>query len=155
MQQIPDREFYIQAQACIVDHFNKTNALYSQWAKEHKISRNNLMFFLCMEDKETCSPSQLSAEWMISKQTLTGILRDLQAQEYIEIYPNPEDRRSKLIALTAAGKKYSRSIVDPLKEVEINALKKCARKHTESLLESGRVYLEAFKSALKEEINHD
>lgn len=155
MQQLPEREFYIQAYTCIADNFNKTNALYSQWAKDHKISRNNLNFFLCMENRETCSPSQLSIEWMISKQTLTGILRDLQEQGYIEIYPNPEDKRGKLIRLTAAGKEYSCSIVNPLKEVEINALKKCGREHTDSLLESGKLYFEAFKSALKEEKCHD
>jgi len=155
MQELPDREFYIQAHACIIDNFNKTNALYSQWAKNHKISRNNLIFFLCMENKETCSPSQLSIEWMISKQTLTGILRDLQVQGYIEIYPNPEDRRGKLIRLTAVGKEYSRSIVKPLKELEINAFKKGGREHTASLLKSGLVHFEAFKEALKEENRHD
>src|SRR5881392_2464418 len=48
-------------------------------------------------------PSDLAARLRISKQALNYLLRELERLGYLERRPDPEDGRSKRVALTARG----------------------------------------------------
>ncbi|MFI3243082.1 MAG: MarR family transcriptional regulator [Akkermansia sp.] len=139
---------YLQIRQSIADSFNQINALYSYWARQEGINRNQLIFFFCMENRASCTPSELSAEWLISKQTLTGILRELSQQGFIDIQPNPEDKRSKIISLTPLGKEKSESIMRPMREMEIRYLREMGLEESRQLMQSNLVQLQAMKSIL-------
>ncbi len=49
--------------------------------------------------------NQLGEKLNLTSATLTGIVDRLEKSGFVKRQPNPEDRRSILIALTAAGKK--------------------------------------------------
>lgn len=139
---------YHEIRASIADSFNQINALYSFWARKQGISRNQLIFFFCMDNRESCTPSDLSAEWFISKQTLTGILQDLHKQGFVELSPNPADKRSKMIKLTPLGKEKSTSILTPMREMEIKYLKEMGLKESLQLMKSNIAQLKAIKTIL-------
>jgi DNA-binding MarR family transcriptional regulator len=53
---------------------------------------------------EGMRPSDLAARMRITKQALNYLLGDLEQRGYIERRPDPDDRRSRRIALTARGR---------------------------------------------------
>src|SRR4051794_25214144 len=53
---------------------------------------------------EGMRPSDLAARMRITKQALNYLLRDLERLGYLERLPDPDDRRSRRIALTDRGR---------------------------------------------------
>jgi DNA-binding MarR family transcriptional regulator len=48
-------------------------------------------------------PTELADQVGISKQAMNDLLRQLEERGYVELQPEPADRRAKLIALTSRG----------------------------------------------------
>jgi DNA-binding MarR family transcriptional regulator len=53
---------------------------------------------------EGMRPSDLAVRMRVSKQALNYLLRDLEQRGYLERRPDPDDRRSRRIALTERGR---------------------------------------------------
>jgi len=63
-------------------------------------------------------PSDLAARLRISKQALNYLLRELERLDYLERRPDPDDLRSKRIALTARGEAAIDVIREAVAETE-------------------------------------
>jgi DNA-binding MarR family transcriptional regulator len=63
-------------------------------------------------------PSELAARLRISKQALNYLLGQLERLDYLERRPDPDDLRSKRVALTRRGTTAIRVIRDAVAEVE-------------------------------------
>ncbi len=63
-------------------------------------------------------PSELAARLRISKQALNYLLGELEGLDYLERRADPDDRRSKRIALTPRGVAAVRVIREAVGEVE-------------------------------------
>jgi DNA-binding MarR family transcriptional regulator len=63
-------------------------------------------------------PSELAARLRISKQALNYLLGELERLDYLERRPDPDDQRSKRVALTARGTSAVRVIREAVGEVE-------------------------------------
>ena len=63
-------------------------------------------------------PSELAARLRISKQALNYLLGDLERSGYLKRQPDPDDARSKRIALTPRGVEIGRAIRRAVLEVE-------------------------------------
>src|SRR6266516_1599059 len=63
-------------------------------------------------------PSELAARLRISKQALNYLLGQLEKLGYLERQPDPDDLRSKRIALTARGNSAIRVIREAVAEIE-------------------------------------
>jgi DNA-binding MarR family transcriptional regulator len=48
-------------------------------------------------------PSELASRMRVTKQALNYLLRDLERMGYVELVPDPRDRRARLIELTRRG----------------------------------------------------
>ena len=64
------------------------------------------------------SPSELAARLGISKQALNYLLGELERLGYLERQPNPDNLRSKRVAVTARGTSAIAVIRDAVGEVE-------------------------------------
>ena len=64
-------------------------------------------------------PSELAARLRISKQALNYLLRELERLDYLERRPDPDDLRSKRIALTARGRAAGKVIREAVAETEV------------------------------------
>ena len=67
---------------------------------------------------EGARPSELAAELGMSKQALNYMLGELERLGYLERLPDPEDTRSKRIALTARGSAAVKTMLDAVRAVE-------------------------------------
>jgi DNA-binding MarR family transcriptional regulator len=63
-------------------------------------------------------PSELAARLRISKQALNYLLRELERLDYIARRPDPEDLRSKRVALTPRGTSAINVIREAVAEIE-------------------------------------
>ena len=63
-------------------------------------------------------PSDLATRLRISKQALNHLLGQLEQLGYLERRPDPDDLRSKRIALTARGNSAGRVIREAVAEIE-------------------------------------
>lgn len=63
-------------------------------------------------------PSELAARRGISKQAANYLLGELERHGYLERRPDPDDGRSKRIALTRRGERAARTIREAVSEVE-------------------------------------
>src|SRR5262245_16764974 len=67
---------------------------------------------------EGARPSELAARLRISKQALNYLLGELERLGYLERRPDPDDLRSKRVALTSRGTSAVSVIRDAIGEVE-------------------------------------
>jgi DNA-binding MarR family transcriptional regulator len=63
-------------------------------------------------------PSELAARLRMSKQALNHLLGQLEKLDYLERRPDPDDLRSKRIALTARGNSAVQVIREAVAEIE-------------------------------------
>src|SRR3954471_20579938 len=63
-------------------------------------------------------PSELAARLGVTKQALNYLLGELERLEYVQREPDPDDLRSKRVALTGRGAAAIRVIRDAVAEVE-------------------------------------
>jgi DNA-binding MarR family transcriptional regulator len=63
-------------------------------------------------------PSELAARLRISKQALNYLLGQLERLDYLERRPDPDDQRSKRVALTPRGTSAVHTLRDAVAEIE-------------------------------------
>ena len=78
-------------------------------------------------------PSELAARLRISKQALNYLLGQLEGLGYLERRPDPDDQRSKRIALTPRGLAIIPVIRDAVAEVEAEWAGRLGRKRFDQL----------------------
>ena len=82
---------------------------------------------------EGARPSELAAELGMSKQALNYMLGELERLGYLERLPDPEDTRSKRIALTARGSAAVKTMLDAVRAVERDWRRELGAKEFEHL----------------------
>jgi DNA-binding MarR family transcriptional regulator len=82
---------------------------------------------------EGARPSELAARLRISKQALNHLLGQLEKLGYLERRPDPNDLRSKRVALTARGKFAVRVIREAVAEIEASWEQKLGSKRLAEL----------------------
>jgi DNA-binding MarR family transcriptional regulator len=82
---------------------------------------------------EGARPSELAARVGMSKQALNYMLGELERLGYLERLPDPEDTRSKRIALTARGSAAVKTMLDAVRAVEHDWRRELGAKEFEQL----------------------
>lgn len=87
------------------------------------------------------SPTQLFSTLMITSGTMTHRLKALEKRGFITRLPNPEDARSMLVALTAAGRKLIDEAVESHVENERELLEELSATQRQHLDEALKVFM--------------
>jgi DNA-binding MarR family transcriptional regulator len=82
---------------------------------------------------EGARPSELAARLRISKQALNYLLGELERLGYLERRPDPDDQRSRRVALTRRGNRVVRTIRDAVAEIETEWSSRLGAKRFEQL----------------------
>ena len=56
--------------------------------------------------RDGSTPLELASVFQVAKTTMTHTLAGLEKQGYVEMRPNPDDKRSKQVWLTTSGKQF-------------------------------------------------
>lgn len=106
---------------------NLLRLLESVWALErrvaallvdYKLTLSQFRLLWLLKDGEPQTATRLSVALGVTKATTTALLQDLTNADLLTITRNPEDLRSVLVGLNAAGKKRLRKTLGGLSAME-------------------------------------
>lgn len=100
--------------------WREMDLVYEEWAKERGLSVNMVwvLYALC-EERTVHTQKEIGQRWLIPKQTVNTILKDLALRGWVTAQPLPEDRRNKRIDLTPEGRRFAEGVVGALEEREL------------------------------------
>lgn len=123
--------------------FCRQEELYSEWAKAHGMSGNEAMTLYALDLERPCTQKQISQEWLIPKQTLNTIVKDLERQGYVCFEPQP-GKREKLVRFTEAGRVYAREHLQELYRMEEQAMEALSEDLRRAVVEGTQAFTNAF-----------
>lgn len=128
--------------------WQETNYLYAEWAKAHGIAVSCLLSLIAIDEGgDDCTQKKISQRWLIPKQTVNMILKDLEKRKFVELISMEGDKRNKRIKFTAAGKEYADTILNELRKVELSVIKKIGVERMHKISEGGALFLKLFYEA--------
>lgn len=128
---------------------SNTLDLYRIWAKKHKLNYNTLMILYTLKEHEPCTQKKICDFWALPKQTVHGILRELEAKGYIMMHENPDNKRERLVSFSEKGELYSDSVLKPLYEMEESVMERLGTKLSDQLVSVNMKYYEFFKEEIE------
>jgi len=129
---------------------SRLTALYGEWAKRNKMSYNAMVVLDCLNREKECTQKQITDAWMIPKQTVNTIVKDLERKGYIG-YEQIEGKKEKRIFLTEEGKAYASDCLKGMYRLEERAWKHLDKECRTALVESNLAYVRAFEEELYNE----
>ncbi len=119
----------------------KMTELYRTWAKRHGMSYNTMMTLYALGQSRKCTQKQIADEWLIPKQTVNTIIKELERLGYIRFEPLPGSKQ-KVVCLTESGRAYADSCLHELYEVEARALRSLGQPLTDIFIECNLAFVE-------------
>ncbi len=124
------------------------NYVYEEWAKAHGLSVNSLLVLCAIHDGgDDCTQKKISQRWLIPKQTINMVFKDLERRGFVELFPMPEDKRNKVIRFTRAGKEYADTIISELRKVELFVIEEIGVERMQQLNETMALFVALFSEA--------
>lgn len=75
---------------------------------QRQVTQTQMLILVALHALGRCTMSQLARNFHISLPTATGLVDRLARPGYVRRFPNPEDRRQVMVALTAKGQTFFR-----------------------------------------------
>ena len=102
--------------------YQKTDKIYYEFARGCGISETAYWILYALEvSGGSATQARIAGEFSYSKQTVNSALKTLAAKGLVELSGAPDDRRGKLVSLTAAGRAFSDERIVPAIEAEDRA----------------------------------
>lgn len=102
-------------------------AAYTQCARKHNLTTNELFVLdLIWFAPEGCSQSYIVERLSATKQTVSAIVKKFIKLGYVTLSEAPDDKRNKIINFTDKGYAYTKKIIPPAADAEIDAMTELA-----------------------------
>ena len=100
----------------------KHERLYDHWGWKHNIAFSTFMVMeKLLQYPEGGFPSEIADRLYLPRQTMSGILRNLEKSGYIVRSFHPSDGRRKVIRLTESGRAYISELLVQLNQAQMRA----------------------------------
>lgn len=119
----------------------KMTELYRTWAKRHGMSYNTMMTLYALGQLRKCTQKQIADEWLIPKQTVNTVIKELERLGYISFEPLPGSKQ-KVVCLTESGRAYADSCLHELYEMEARALRSLGQPLTDIFVQCNLAFVE-------------
>jgi len=126
----------------------RQEALYGEWAKAHGMSYNTIMTLYALDMAGGCTQKQITEEWLIPKQTVNTIIKDLERRGYIQ-FEAGRDQKEKLVCFTEEGQAYAKKHLQELYQVEDRAMEALGSQMRQALIEGTRAFTESFTQEVR------
>lgn len=98
-------------------------AAYELYARRHRLTARELFVLdILWFAPEGCLQTDICQRLSATKQTISAIIKKFLRQGYVSLTESETDRRSKIVRLTSEGIAYTRNIIPPAAEAEIDAM---------------------------------
>ena len=110
-------------------------AAYELYARKHGLTAKELFVLdIIWFAPDGCLQSDISERLSATKQTVSAIIKKFWKQGYISLTESETDRRNKIVRFTEAGMEYTRKIIPPAANAEIDAMAELDRKDIAELV---------------------
>ncbi|SFP76645.1 DNA-binding transcriptional regulator, MarR family [Oscillibacter sp. PC13] len=141
---------HIRQQMEIINTCNcRITELYGEWAKQHGMSYHAMITLYALNQDRKCTQKQIAEEWLIPKQTVNTVVKDLERRGYLCFEPG-RDQKEKLVCFTPQGKLYAAEVLEELYQMEDRVMERMGAALCQALVDSNA----AFAQALADEVSH-
>lgn len=113
---------------------------YEKWAQQINLPLGELVILYELLINQTVTQRQLIQATNFPKQTINQGTKNLVAAGYVQLTPDSNDRRCKVLMLTTKGKTYAKQKVAPLFIIEERMLARLGEAKLDLLMELIREY---------------
>ena len=133
--------------------YKKNCELYSEAAKNLGLSEGAMwiLYTLSLYDRPF-TQSELCEEVFMPKQTINSALKKLEQEGYIYLQFAENNKKSKQIILSAAGKNLAENTVSKVITAEKNVFEHFSAKDIQKLLQYYNFYLDCLRTELNKQI---
>lgn len=100
----------------------KMRGVYAVWCRERGLNYHELLVWYSLRSFGPCTQKQICEHYLLPKQTIHNIVTGLREKGYVELRQEGTGWREKVIVPTEAGREYSRSFMEPLEAIEVQAV---------------------------------
>ena len=98
-------------------------AVYERYARKHGLTARELFVLdILWFAPEGCLQFEICQRLSATKQTISAIIKKFFKQGYVSLTESEADRRNKIVRLTDAGTEYTRRIIPPAAQAEIESM---------------------------------
>ena len=131
-------------------------ALYDEYAKRHGMLMKtllvvNVLFYDSFYEKGGMTQSEICQRTFQSKQTVNLIIRNLLAENYVTVTEAPENKRNKIVQMTAAGRVYCEKVVRHITWAEDTAMSMFTEEEQKQLIDLSRTFTKNLTKLVNQE----
>ena len=98
-------------------------SLYDEYAKRHGMMMKTLLVVnVLFYAQDGMTPTEICRRTFQSKQTVSLIVKNLMAQNYVAVAESPENRRNKIVRMTEDGRAWCGKVVRHITQAEDTAM---------------------------------
>ncbi len=130
------------------DAWQELNMIYEDYARSIDVPYTSLYILSMISTTEGCTQKMICEKTFLPRQTVNTVITGFYKKHWVTLQELPEDRRTKTIHLTDAGRKFAMQVIPQIQKAELQAMEKLTEEQRNSLLEGIRIYREAFRAAM-------
>lgn len=116
-------------------------SLYDEYAKRHGMMMKTLLVVnVLFYAQDGMTPTEICRRTFQSKQTVSLIVKNLLAQNYVAVAESPENRRNKIVRMTEDGRAWCGKVVRHITQAEDTAMSMFTPEEQEQLVGLSRTF---------------
>lgn len=132
-------------------------ALYDEYAKKNGMLMKtllvvNVLFYDDFYDKGGVTQREICQRTFQSKQTVNLIIKNLLADGYVTVTEVPENKRTKIVRMTDAGRAYCEKVVRHITWAEDTAMSMFSPEEQKQLVDLSRTFTKNLTDLIHQEM---
>lgn len=124
-------------------------SVYEQYARKHGLGfKNFFVLRVLYMNSEGCTQNDICSFSVVSKQTVSAIMKSFLSKDYITMEGNMADKRNKLVKLTETGREFAEKVVAPVIKAEESVMSLFTTEQRAVFLTLSALYTENLKEYL-------
>ena len=129
-------------------------ALYDEYAKRNGMLMKTLLVTNVLFYSESgMTQTEICQRTFQSKQTVNLIIRNLLAEDYVTVTEVPENKRTKIVRMTEAGRSYCEKVVRHITWAEDTAMSMFSPEEQKTLIDLSRTFTNNLTMLVNQEEN--
>ena len=121
----------------------RQDELYATLARRHGMSFHTALTLYALDQDGGCTQKQIAENWMIPKQTVNTVVKDLERRGYVSLRAG-RDQKEKLVDLTPAGRAFAAPCLQEIYELEDRAVDAMGQERFREMVEANTAFTRAF-----------
>ena len=127
-------------------------ALYDEYAKRHGMLMKTLLVVNALfYNKDGMTQTEICKRTFQSKQTVNLIIKNLLSGSYVTVAEVPENKRNKIVQMTAAGRAYCEKVVRHITWAEDTAMSMFTPEEQKNLIALSRTFTKNLTKLVNQE----